>query len=131
MNDKSTILKAFNTHFFDFLSDIISIIKENDDIIQAKSFFETIKRANPTVILKSWYSYVYIPYKDIIDKGDIEFICEKDFRNDIIEFSNQDQILNSINKIREPIKIMNEVNKQHSMKYIQNLSKLSLTYTNL
>jgi hypothetical protein len=131
MTDKTTILKAFNTHFFDFLNDIIGIIKENEDIIYAKSSFETVKRANPTAILKSWFSFVYLPYKDIIDSGNVDFICQKDFRNDIADFSNQEEILNSINKIREPIKNMNDVNKQHSMKYIQNLSKLSLAYNNL
>ena len=131
MNDKTTILKAYNTHFFDFLTDIIGIISENEDIIYAKSFFETVKRANPTAILKSWYSFVYMPYKEIIDSGNIDFICEKDFRNDIVDFANQEEILNSINKIREPIKNMNETNKAHSMKYIQNLSKLSLMYNNL
>jgi predicted component of viral defense system (DUF524 family) len=81
MTDKTSILKAFNKHFFDFLEDIISIITENEDIIYAKTFFETVKRANPTLILKSWYSFVYMPYKDIVDSGNIDFICEKDFRD--------------------------------------------------
>jgi hypothetical protein len=40
MSDKSTILKTFNTHFFDFLDDIISIFPENTDIKTARKSFD-------------------------------------------------------------------------------------------
>ena len=43
MTDKSTILKGFNTHFFNFLDDVASIIEDNDEILTSKAFFETVK----------------------------------------------------------------------------------------
>jgi hypothetical protein len=128
MADKSTILRGFNTHFFDFLSDIISIIPNNHDILVAKTSFETIKRANPTIILKVWYQFVYTPYKGVIDQGNIDFFFEKDYGSDLATLNNADEIMKTIDKIRQPIKEMSDENKT---KYIQNLSKLSMTYMNL
>jgi hypothetical protein len=131
MADKSTILRAFNTHFFDFLNDIISIIPDNHDISVAKTSFETIKRANPTIILKVWYQFVYTPYKDVIDQGDISFFFEKDYGSDLANLNNAGEIMKTIDKIRQPIKNMSNENRAHSTKYIQNLSKLSMTYVAL
>jgi len=48
MADKSTLLRAFNTQFFDFLKDIMTIFPENQDIKLANTSFETNKKYNPT-----------------------------------------------------------------------------------
>ena len=128
MTDKSTLMRAFNKHFFDFLDDIITIFPENKDIVIAKTSFDTIKRANPSAILKAWFTYVYSPYKDVIDNGNITFFFEKDYGGDLANLSNSNDIMKMIDKIREPIRSMSDLNKEHSMKYIQNLSKLSMIY---
>jgi hypothetical protein len=131
MADKSTILRAFNTHFFEFLDDIIRIIPDNRDISVAKTSFDTIKRANPTIILKVWHQFVYSPYKDVIEEGNISFFFEKDYGSDLANLNNAGEIMKTIDKIRQPIKEMSDENKAHSTKYIQNLSKLSMTYMSL
>ena len=77
MADKSTLLRTFNTHLFEFLDDIIGIFPNNTELQIAKTSFQTIKRANPTAIAKVWYSYVYAPYRDVIDSGDIHFFFQK------------------------------------------------------
>jgi len=131
MTDKSTTLRAFNKHFFDFLDDIISIFPDKKEIINAKSSFEIIKRANPTAIVKAWNKHVYNEYKHVIDAGDITFFFEKDYSKDLEEVSNAEIIMTTINSIREPIRQMNDTNKGHCAKYIQNLSKLSTIYIEL
>ena len=68
MTDKSTVLKTFNTQFFAFLQDIITIFPENKDIASAKKSFEMIKMANPSLLIKVWLSYIYSPYAAEIDK---------------------------------------------------------------
>lgn len=129
-----SLLKAFNTHYFDFLDNIINIIADNKEINLAKITSMSIKKANPTFILKVWYKFVYIPYNNVISKGDYEFIINKDYKNDISELKSNgnsivlDDTLDIINKIREPIRQMNEQQKTESMKYIQNLTKLSHMY---
>ena len=126
--DKSTLLRTFNNHFFEFMDDIISIYPNSDDIISGRASFDIIKRANPTAILKVWYSFVYLPYKTIIDKGEITFFFEKDYGNDLAHLPNSNEIMDIIDRIRSPIKEMDTVNRDHSAKYIQNLSKLSTMY---
>jgi len=131
MSNKTTILRSFNTHFFDFLDDIISIYPDNSEISSARVSFDTIKRANPTAIAKAWYLYVYLPYKDVIDTGNITFFFEKDYSADLGTLANANEIMKIIDKIRAPIKAMDDTNKAHSAKYIQNLSKLSIVYNDL
>jgi hypothetical protein len=131
MTDKSSILRAFNTHLFDFIDDIICIFPENNDLVIAKSSFDTIKKANPTAIIKAWVKFVYIPYKNVIDNGDISFFFDKDYTNDLSTVSNASKILNIIDTLRMPIKEMSDANKEHTTKYIQNLSKLSIMYNDM
>jgi hypothetical protein len=129
MADKSTISRAFNTHLLEFLDDIIRIYPENQDVTKAKTSFETIKKANPSLIVKAWFQKVYTPYQQIIDAGDISFFFDKDYSQDLQSVSNAGEIMNMIDKIREPVRTMNAENKDHCMKYIQNLSKLSTVYS--
>lgn len=129
MTEKSTYMRTFNNHFFEFLDDIIGIYPDNQEIVSARNSFDTVKRANPTAIIKVWYKFVYIPYKDIIQQGDITFFFEKDYNSDLSHLANSNEILTIIDKIRAPVKSMSEVNKQHSVKYLENLCKLSLLYS--
>lgn len=131
MNDKSTVLKAFNNHFIDFIQDISNIFPENDDIKSTKTALEFLKKANPSSIVKSWYNLVYLQYKDVIHKGDITFFFEKDYKNDLNHLANSSEIMKAIDKIREPVRQMSDENKAHTMKYIQNLCKLSDVYMTL
>jgi hypothetical protein len=128
MNDKSTVLKAFNNHFFEFIQDIINIFPENDDLKSTKTGLEFFKKANPTCIAKAWEYFVHEKYKDVINKGDITFFFEKDYNNDLTYMSNAGEIMKAIDKIREPVRNMSDESKAHTMKYIQNLCKLSGVY---
>jgi len=127
--NKSTIMRAFNNHFFDFLDDIITIVPNNVDLPTSRDSFMTIKRANPTSIIKAWYLHIYTPYKNVINKGDITFFFDKDYYEDISHLSNVDNIMKIIDTLRTPIRDMGETNKEHSMKYIQNLTELSRVYS--
>ena len=79
---------------------------------------------------KVWFSMVYLPYKDVIEAGNIDFFFDKDYRQEVGQFANSDEIMKIVDKLREPIRQMNDTNKEHSMKFIQNLSQLSLLYSN-
>lgn len=130
MSDKSTILRTFNTQFFDFMKDILMVFPDNAEILTANKYFETIKKANPTSILKAWNSYVYVPYKNVIDEGNISFFFEKDYQSDLSGLANNGEIMQMIDRIRIPLREMSDENKQHTAKYVQVLSKLSVIYTN-
>jgi hypothetical protein len=126
--DKSTLLKTFNTHFFEFLDDVADILPENQEIKIARTSFDTIRRANPTIIAKVWYSHIYSPYASVFDSGNVEFFLDKDYTTDLHSVSNSGRVLEMIDKIRGPIKNMTPENLEHSKKYITNLCKLSILY---
>ena len=129
--DKSSILKSFNQLFFDFVNDIIFIFPDNTDILTGKTSFEFIKKSNPTAIAKVWYTYVAVPYNDVIQSGNIDFFIEKDYSSDLNNLSNSNDIIKIIDTLRNPIKNMSESNKQTSCVYMQKLSTLSIMYSKL
>lgn len=131
MKDKGSVSKAFNKHFFEFLEDILNVFPDNAEVKYAIKTFETIKKLNTTAIIKAWYSNAYLPYQSVIDKGDIEYFIQKDYSADLADVGKGDEIIKMIDNIRGPISGMDEANKQHCMKYIQNLSKLSVLYNNM
>lgn len=124
----SVILTAFNDHFMEFVSDINSVFPEDADILAAKNSFSLIRKANPKMIIKIWNTHVVEKYKDIIDNGDIRFFIDKDYANDLTNADNSDKIMEAINRLRNPVKLMMPQDQQKVMKYIQNLKKLSTIY---
>ena len=130
-SDKTIIIRGFNKLFFEMLDDIILVFPDNVDILSGKESFATIKKINPTSIIKVWHSHIYCEYKTQIDAGNIDFFAEKDYKSDLSSVKNVNAILDIINHIRDPIKSMSSQNKEHISKYMQNLSKLSSVYSTL
>ena len=122
----TNLLSVFNNHFEEFVNDIQSVFPEDVDILTAKNALLTIRKANPKLLVKIWNSYVVAPYKDQIEKGDIQFFIEKDYSTDLARNDNADKIKESINRLRNPVKMMTSENQMKTMKYIQNLTKISL-----
>jgi len=131
MSDKSTILRTFNKHFFEFIEDVVRIFPDNMDVKNSKTSFELIKMGNPTAIIKAWHIFVYTPYSNVIKEGDITFFFEKDYSSDLNHLANSNEIMKIIDTIRDPVKNMNEKEREFTMKYIQNLSKLSDIYNSM
>ena len=121
----TNILTAFNDHFMDFVSDIQSVFPNDPDILATKTALSTVRKANPKMIVKIWNAYVVGKYKSEIEAGNIDFFINKDYAGDVSSASNSDKIMDSINRLREPIKQMTPDNQAKTMKYIQNLTKLS------
>lgn len=129
---KSTISKAFNNLFIQFLEEVIEIVPENKEIKTAKGYFEMLRNLNPALIIKVWYINIYTPYKDVIDRGDIvSFLIEKDYRADLEELENANEVLEVVHQLRKPIGEMSENNRLKTMEYIKSLSKLSDGYNTL
>ncbi len=121
----SNILTAFNEHFLEFLNDIQSVFPEDQDILTAKNALITIRKANPKMIVKIWKAFIGDKYKQQIVAGDIGFFINKDYSEDLSTSKSSDKIMDSINRLREPVRNMNLENQAKTMKYIQNLTKLS------
>ena len=121
----SNILTAFNDHFIDFVNDVQSVFPNDADILSTKNALMAIRKANPKMIVKIWNAFIVSNYKSEIEAGNLDFFINKDYSQDISLASNSDKIMDSINRLREPIKQMTPESQAKTMKYIQNLTKLA------
>ena len=119
------ILAAFNDHFVDFVTDIHNVFPDDVDVLTAKNSLLTIRKLNPKMIVKIWNTFIVGKYKKEIDAGDLSFFINKDYADDVSSVQNSDKIMESINRLRNPVKQMSVENQTKVMKYIQNLTKLS------
>ena len=131
MSNSSTILTAFNDHFMEFVSDIERVFPDDHDIVASKNAFSTIRKINPKLIIRVWSEYVVGKYRSEIDAGNIDYFINKDYTQDVMDSPNSKKIIMGIDRLRNPVKEMNEENKKKSMGYIQNLTKLCSIYGNM
>lgn len=124
----SNILTAFNDHFVEFVSDVHSVFPEDTDVLAAKNALLAIRKANPKMIIKIWNVFIVGKYKSEIESGNLDFFINKDYSNDVANADNSSKIVESIDRLRAPIKSMSKDNQEKTMKYIQNLTKLASIY---
>jgi hypothetical protein len=125
----SSIVSVFNQHFLEMFEDIQNIFPNNADILTAKNSILAFKKMNPVIIIRVWKKYIANVYNDQIENDDISFFIDKDYSNDLEYTKNPDAIMDVINRIRDPVRNMNHSDQVKTMKYIKNLTKLSLLYT--
>jgi len=123
-----SIVSAFNSHLVDFFEDIQSIFPDNVDILTGKNSILAFKKVNPALIIRIWATYIAAVYAEQIENNDLSFFIGKDYKEDLIYAANAENIMAIINRIREPIGQMNPQDQVKTMKYIKNLSKLSMMY---
>ena len=121
----SNILTAFNDHFVEFVTDVQNVFPDDVDLLTAKNSLIAIRKVNPKMIVKIWNIYIVNKYSKEIEEGNIDFFINKDYSQDLSSSQNSDKIMESINRLREPVKQMNSTDQEKTMKYIQNLTKLA------
>ena len=121
----SNILSAFNDHFVEFVTDVQNVFPDDVDLLTAKNSLIAIRKVNPKMIVKIWNIYIVNKYSKEIEEGNIDFFINKDYSQDLSSSQNSDKIMESINRLRDPVKQMNSTNQEKTMKYIQNLTKLA------
>ena len=87
-----------------------------------------IKKLNPVLIIRIWYNYICSKYETEINNDNIDFFIEKDYKKDLVNINYSDDIMNHIDKLREPIRNMSKENQKKSLGYIKNLCILSKLY---
>jgi hypothetical protein len=129
--DKTTILRAFNSQFEEFLEDVEVLFPENKDIRTTKTGLTMMKKANPKMIMSVWYRYICVKYEDEIENENLEYFLSKDYSSDLkMDEGAANKILESIDKIREPLRFLDEENKKKCVQYLKNLNQLSKIYNN-
>ena len=124
-SDKSLLLNAFNTQLTEFIEDIELVFNEDNSVKRAKSGLLMIKKVNPTLTIRIWYNYICSKYESEINNDNIDFFLEKDYKKDLVYMNQSDDIISSIDKLRDPIKNMSKENQEKSFRYVKNLCILS------
>ena len=58
----TNILSVFNEHFLEFLNDVQTVFPDDVDILTAKNALNTIRKANPKLIVKIWKTSIANKY---------------------------------------------------------------------
>mgnify|MGYP001569492550 FL=1 len=124
----SPILTAFNNQFGEFMDDFMRIFPNDKDLMTTKNMLSTLKKGNPRLLIQIWKTFIADRYSSEIEAGNINFFIDKDYNSDVSELGDSEKIVKAIDRLRDPIKNMDAENQQACMKYIQNLSKLSVIY---
>jgi hypothetical protein len=127
-SDKSLLLNAFNTQLTEFIEDIELVFNEDNSVKRAKAGLFMIKKVNPTLTIRIWYKYICSKYESEINNDNIDFFLEKDYKKDLVYMNQSDDIISSIDKLRDPIKNMSKENQEKSFRYVKNLCILSKLY---
>jgi hypothetical protein len=125
---KSLFLKTFNQQFLQFLEDILVVFPNDVDIVNMKNTINTVKKINPSILIKIWYQYVWVPYNEQVMNDDISFFVEKNYGEDIKLLDEQQKTMDAIERLRTPIRNLDDDNQIKCMHYIKNLSILSDKY---
>ena len=64
-------------------------------------------------------------FSNLLCVTDIAFFIDKDYSTDVSSVGGSDKIMESINRLREPIRNMGADNQAKVIKSIQNLTKLA------
>jgi hypothetical protein len=124
----TNILTPFCNYFIEMIEQVQNVFPEDTDILAAKNALITMRKLNPKLIITVWINYIATPYKQQIENNEIEFFIDKDYSKDLVDATNNGKIIEVINRLRKPVKMMNKEEQQKIMKYIQNLTKLCFMY---
>tara|TARA_Y100000287_G_scaffold185118_1_gene187564 strand:- start:740 stop:1117 length:378 start_codon:yes stop_codon:yes gene_type:complete len=123
-----SILTAFNNHFEEFLNDVVRVFPDDMEIATAANALGKLRKANPRLIILTFKDHVRKPYGAQIEEGNLEFFLEKDYTSDVEGSSQAGAILDKVDKIKEPIRNMDETEKAKVLQYLQNLCKICDLY---
>ncbi len=110
----SVYLKAFNNCFEEHILFIVNLFPNNTDLRSAYNGLLSIKKINPALIVKFWYSYIVENYKEQIENEDYEYFLAKEYKNDILFVSTSNysqQIIEGIENMKKPVSELNTENK--------------------
>jgi hypothetical protein len=123
------LLEAFNNTFKEFLKELCIVFPINDDLKKYKNAYNLLVNVTPKLVIPLWENYVNEKYYEQIMGSNIDAFIDKDYTMDVRNLGGQKlEALEFIDKIREPLRNLDENNKNTSINYIRNLCKLSRAY---
>ena len=132
MANKPILLKTFNKQLTEFIEDISQIFPGEKDVIVLSTFMKTVMYGKPRAIIEVWYNNITLKYNKEIENGEIEYFLNKDYSEDLQSAPGSSETLDTINKLRSTIKLAfnQDENREKTIKYMQNITKLANLYYN-
>ena len=127
MNNNSLVLSTFIKQIDEYLDDIAKSYSVDARFSRARLYLEGVKKTNPRLIISTWKTMVTDKYATEIESGDIEYFLNKDFTEEV-PGSYTPTVDSVIQEVRATVRRMSDENKAVSLKYIQNLCRLSNLY---
>ena len=124
--NNSLVLSTFISQLEECITDIYGIYSTDKRLIRCKMYFDTLKQTNPKMIITTWKTMVTDKYDDQIQKGDVSYFLDKDYKEELPIYN--PTIEQAIQDLRKAIREMTNGNKEKAIQYIQNLCKLSKLY---
>lgn len=121
------LTKLFNSHLIEFLEDVIEIFPENIDLKTGLTMIEGLKFAKPKYLISIWKVSIVDLYEEQIMKGDKNFFINKNYEEDVAE-DNKNKVLIIIDDVKKLMRETSEENRDKTMKYVQNLTKICKLY---
>lgn len=129
--EKISLSKAFSNHFIDFLNEVTTLFPKNVKIRTFRTAVKQIKAINPSQLIKSWYKFVTVKYKNQIYSEDFQFFESEDYSDNLKNTKwDANDIYSFIDEMKRSSNDMSLENKKKTMKYISNLTKMSEMYHN-
>jgi hypothetical protein len=125
MDPRKLILRTFNGIFEDVVHYIMQAYPDNPHLLAAYSSFQTLSQANDTILIKYWHKWIYLPYKDNLENGGVDFFLGKDYGEDVSGTKNAGIILQTIEQIRTTLRTMTLSEKDYIKEKLVHLNKLS------
>lgn len=125
--NNSLVLSTFVKQIDEYLDDISKTYSVDTRFTRARLYLDGVKKSNPKLIITTWKTMVTDKYATQIEAGDIEYFLNKDF-TDEVPGSYTPTVDSVIQELRATVRRMSDENKAVSLKYIQNLCRLSNLY---
>lgn len=128
MTNNLLITSTFNTQFGECLQEISELYPEESKLKKYSRYVESVKKMNPSLLIKVWKTHITDKYEHQIEKGDLEYFLTKDYQEDVASLEKTKTVEEIIEYLRTMMVDMSSENKTRSFQYIQNLTKLSKHY---
>jgi hypothetical protein len=128
MENNLLIVSTFNTQFIECLTEITDIYPDNLKFKKYKRYIGSVKRMNPSLLVKIWKKHVTDIYESKIEEGNFDYFLNKDYKEDLASIDKTESIEAVIDDIRAIMVGMTQQDRDNSFKYIRNLTRLSKHY---
>jgi hypothetical protein len=130
--NKNQIIDTFNKHFMEFIIDIERVFPEDSDIMSTRKSLSKTLMIMPKTLIRLFSDYFVAMYSDEIEKGDLDFFIDNDYRSKHGYKATDDVwALDKIDILRAPIRNMKGDDKDKVIQYLKNLKKLSELYNDI